>query len=155
MPALKTMSRKFLNSCMLDSERERNAERSRQIEAQLKADKIKRASEVGILLLGGPKSGKWKITNQMRKNYGKGYTKDERCGFRPVIYEALIKVFRDVLELVMLSGRLFDDVETEVWISCGGREGCSVLFAGWVGLSVGGILRVWTLEQWKEWAEKD
>ncbi|RPA84989.1 guanine nucleotide binding protein, alpha subunit [Ascobolus immersus RN42] len=108
------MSRKLLTSCCLDSERERAAERSRAIEAQLKADRVKKAAEIGLLLLGGPKSGKWRITSQMRQNYGKGYTNEQRLCFRPVIFEALIKVLREVLELVMLSGRLFDDVETEM-----------------------------------------
>lgn len=73
------------------------ARRSKEIDRYLERERLRYWREVKILLLGTSGSGKFTFLKQMRILYGRGYTEEDRLGFRPGIYLTILNGIRDVI----------------------------------------------------------
>eukprot|EP00730_Choanoeca_flexa_P016435 TRINITY_DN7759_c0_g1_i1.p1 TRINITY_DN7759_c0_g1~~TRINITY_DN7759_c0_g1_i1.p1 ORF type:complete len:349 (+),score=75.39 TRINITY_DN7759_c0_g1_i1:243-1289(+) len=79
--------------------------RSRNIDRQLRKERIDKQKEYKILLLGTGESGKSTIIKQMRIIYGKGFSQEDLEGYRPLVFQNLLasmKILLDALDLLNL-----------------------------------------------------
>lgn len=72
-------------------------EASKKIEQQLKKDRQHMEREVKLLLLGAGESGKSTITKQMKIIFLKGYSQDERQGYKDIIHSNVIMAMRSIV----------------------------------------------------------
>ncbi|XP_033121395.1 guanine nucleotide-binding protein G(i) subunit alpha [Antedon mediterranea] len=77
--------------CATSAEDKAAAERSRQIDKNLRLDGEKAAREVKLLLLGAGESGKSTIVKQMKIIHEEGYTEDDCLQYKPVVYSNTIQ----------------------------------------------------------------
>lgn len=66
-------------------------ERSRQIDKQIFEDGRRYRSQINVLLLGTPDSGKSTFLKQARICYGQNFTSDELKELRPIIYGDILE----------------------------------------------------------------
>ena len=71
---------------------------NRMIEQQMARDMEADMSTIKLLLLGAGDSGKTTLRKQMRNLFGRGFTKEMRQEFIPVILSLLVTGFEDVFE---------------------------------------------------------
>ena len=72
--------------------------RSRNIDRQLRKERIDKQEEYKILLLGTGESGKSTIIKQMRIIYGKGFTEEDRAGYRELIFQNIVTAMKRLLD---------------------------------------------------------
>jgi len=72
------------------------AQKSKEIERQLKDDQRKLAKEVKLLLLGAGESGKSTVLKQMRLIHSKGFTPAERNQWKVTIFQNLLQSFQTI-----------------------------------------------------------
>ncbi|XP_072549036.1 guanine nucleotide-binding protein subunit alpha-14-like [Salminus brasiliensis] len=90
--------------CMSCNKQERERYRKhREIERQLKLDKLEAHRQVTLLLLGTKESGKSTLVKQMRIFYGKGYSEDDRRGFTRLVFQ---NIFVAVKAMIAAMGTL-------------------------------------------------
>lgn len=70
---------------------------NKKIEDQLKKDRNKLEHEVKLLLLGAGESGKSTITKQMKIIFLRGYSDEEREGYKDIIHSNVIMAMRAVV----------------------------------------------------------
>jgi hypothetical protein len=86
-------------SCGAPSETRR---RSRNIDRQLRKERIDKQKEYKILLLGTGESGKSTIIKQMRIIYGKGFSDDDLVGYRELVFQNIITAMKRLLDALDL-----------------------------------------------------
>uniref|UniRef100_A0A3B4FDV9 Guanine nucleotide-binding protein subunit alpha n=1 Tax=Pundamilia nyererei TaxID=303518 RepID=A0A3B4FDV9_9CICH len=84
------MELKHIMTCCLSPEDEERLRIHREIERQLRRDKLASKRELKLLLLGTGESGKSTFIKQMRIIHGKGYNDTDRKGFTRVVYQNII-----------------------------------------------------------------
>ncbi|KAI9033611.1 G-alpha protein [Phycomyces nitens] len=84
--------------CCQSSDRVEEKQRSQEIEAQLRRDRVNMKYEVKMLLLGAGESGKSTILKQMKLIHDGGYTPEERQSFKEVIFSNTMQSMRVTLE---------------------------------------------------------
>eukprot|EP00732_Lithocolla_globosa_P003804 Lithocolla_globosa_v1_NODE_3206_length_1733_cov_574.271752.p1 type:complete len:354 gc:universal NODE_3206_length_1733_cov_574.271752:137-1198(+) len=75
-----------------------NKKKNDDIDKQLKADKQKARNEVKLLLLGAGESGKSTILKQMKLIHDGGYNKEDREGFKEIIFSNTVQSMRVIVE---------------------------------------------------------
>ena len=83
--------------CFASAEEREAARRSKEIDRYLERERFRCWREVKILLLGTSGSGKSTFLKQMRILHGRGYTEENRLGFRPDIYATILNGMNDVI----------------------------------------------------------
>ncbi|PVI02092.1 G protein alpha subunit [Periconia macrospinosa] len=83
--------------------------RNREIEDDIKRDKIAQRKQVKILLLGAGESGKSTILKQMKLIHEGGYTDEERKIHRPVVYQNTVQSMSAILVAMISWGIGFDN----------------------------------------------
>eukprot|EP00045_Choanoeca_perplexa_P003228 m.29409 g.29409 ORF g.29409 m.29409 type:complete len:349 (-) comp11937_c0_seq1:65-1111(-) len=76
--------------------------RSRNIDRQLRKERIDKQKEYKILLLGTGESGKSTIIKQMRIIYGKGFTEEDRAGYRELVFQNIVTAMKRLLDALDL-----------------------------------------------------
>ncbi|KAJ5267334.1 guanine nucleotide binding protein alpha subunit [Penicillium angulare] len=84
----------------VDTDNEEAVQHSAKIDKFLKSEKKSMARTTKILLLGAGESGKSTIIKQMRILYSGGFSEDERCQTRVVIYSSIVIAFKIVLGIM-------------------------------------------------------
>ncbi|CAG2060805.1 unnamed protein product, partial [Timema podura] len=79
------------------------AERSKNIDKNLRADGERAARVVKLLLLGAGESGKSTIVKQMKIIHETGYSKEECEQYRPVVYSNTIQ---SLMAIIRAMGQL-------------------------------------------------
>ncbi|KAL4004753.1 septin 6/8/11 [Sarotherodon galilaeus] len=79
-----------MGECCLSPEEEERLRIHKEIERQLRRDKLVSKRELKLLLLGTGESGKSTFIKQMRIIHGKGYNDTDRKGFTRVVYQNII-----------------------------------------------------------------
>ncbi|CAI5667238.1 unnamed protein product [Oreochromis niloticus] len=79
-----------MGECCLSPEEEEKLRIHKEIERQLRRDKLASKRELKLLLLGTGESGKSTFIKQMRIIHGKGYNDTDRKGFTRVVYQNII-----------------------------------------------------------------
>jgi guanine nucleotide-binding protein subunit alpha len=77
--------------------RDPHAERSEEVEEQLREDARKSTREVKVLLLGAGESGKSTVMKQMRLLHNNGYSSLERKRWMLTIFDNLLRAFQYIL----------------------------------------------------------
>ncbi|KAL7750911.1 hypothetical protein RI367_003490 [Sorochytrium milnesiophthora] len=75
------------------------------IDKQLRDDAKRAAKEVKLLLLGAGESGKSTVFKQMQLVYGKGYTDDDRRGYKAVVMSNVANGMKKIIEAVERSAQ--------------------------------------------------
>ena len=88
---------------MLSAEDKAAAERSKQIDKQLRVEGERASREVKLLLLGAGESGKSTIVKQMKIIHESGYSADECLQYRPVVFSNTIQ---SMIAIVRAMGKL-------------------------------------------------
>lgn len=86
------------NACGIESDPEK--QRSKEVDKFLSKENKKKRSEVKILLLGAGESGKSTIFKQMRILHSKGYSKEDRKRFTPVVFGNTLSAIRVLISAV-------------------------------------------------------
>ena len=89
--------------CTLSAEDKQAAERSKQIDKQLRVEGERASREVKLLLLGAGESGKSTIVKQMKIIHESGYSSDECLQYRPVVFSNTIQ---SMIAIVRAMGKL-------------------------------------------------
>lgn len=72
-------------------------QKSAQIDAQLRKDRVREVQEQKLLLLGAGESGKSTVFKQIKLIHGDGYSVKERLSFRDVIFSNVIQSIKTLL----------------------------------------------------------
>ncbi|XP_072516363.1 guanine nucleotide-binding protein subunit alpha-14-like [Salminus brasiliensis] len=98
--------------CMSNEDLERHRIH-REIERQLKLDKLEAHRQVKLLLLGTGESGKSTFIKQMRIIHGKGYSEEDRRGFTKLVFQNIFKAVHDLINAMKtLDIKFLDDKNT-------------------------------------------
>ncbi|XP_037547834.1 guanine nucleotide-binding protein subunit alpha-11 [Nematolebias whitei] len=87
-----------MDSCCLSAEDEERLRIHKEIERQLRQDKLKLKRELKLLLLGTGESGKSTFIKQMRIIHGKGYNDNDRKGFTRMVFQNVIIAVQALIE---------------------------------------------------------
>lgn len=80
-----------------DQERDR---RNRQIDKTLNEEKALARNEVKLLLLGAGESGKSTLVKQMKIIHEKGYSEEERTGFKDTIAGNIVYAMQSIIDII-------------------------------------------------------
>lgn len=79
------------------AEEKAEKDRSKKLDAQAQREKTADQSVKKLLLLGAGESGKSTLFKQMITLYGKGYTEQDRLGFRNIVYNNTISAMKTLI----------------------------------------------------------
>ncbi|KAK2724737.1 guanine nucleotide-binding protein G(q) subunit alpha-like [Artemia franciscana] len=83
--------------CCLSDEAKEQKRINQEIEMQIKRDKKKQREEVKLVLLGTGESGKSTFIKQMRIIHGKGYSDEDRSGFKKLVFQNIFEVIQSII----------------------------------------------------------
>uniref|UniRef100_A0A3Q0S7C7 Guanine nucleotide-binding protein subunit alpha n=1 Tax=Amphilophus citrinellus TaxID=61819 RepID=A0A3Q0S7C7_AMPCI len=86
-----------MGECCLSPEEEEKLRIHREIERQLRRDKLASHRELKLLLLGTGESGKSTFIKQMRIIHGKGYSDADRKGFTRVVFQNIVTAIQALI----------------------------------------------------------
>ena len=84
--------------CCFSDEDKKARSRSKQIDKQIKEEKVKFRRTVKILLLGSGESGKSTFLKQMKIIHGNDFSKDELDNQKPIIYGNIVKGMKVLID---------------------------------------------------------
>ena len=84
--------------CCVSDEEKKAINRSKQIDHELKQQKIQFKRTVKILLLGSGESGKSTFLKQMKIIHGNDFSKDERENHKSIIYGNIVKGMKVLID---------------------------------------------------------
>uniref|UniRef100_A0A3P9N2S8 Guanine nucleotide-binding protein subunit alpha-14-like n=1 Tax=Poecilia reticulata TaxID=8081 RepID=A0A3P9N2S8_POERE len=87
-----------MDGCCLSPEEEEGRRISREIERQLKRDKLTLKRELKLLLLGTGESGKSTFIKQMRIIHGNGYSDNDRKHFTRIIFQNIFTAIQTLID---------------------------------------------------------
>ncbi|KAI9271313.1 G-alpha protein [Sporodiniella umbellata] len=100
--------------CCLSLEQAEGKQRSKEIETQIKRDRINLRKEIKMLLLGAGESGKSTILKQMKLIHDGGYTPEERENFKEVIFSNTMQSMIVTLEAMESLGIEFRNPDNDL-----------------------------------------
>ncbi|KAL2859984.1 guanine nucleotide-binding protein subunit alpha [Aspergillus lucknowensis] len=84
--------------CGMSTEYKEDNARNKEIENQLRRDKMVQWNEIKMLLLGAGESGKSTILKQMKLIHQGGYSREEKESFKDIIYSNIVQSMCMILE---------------------------------------------------------
>ncbi|KAK9473671.1 guanine nucleotide binding protein, alpha subunit [Dipodascopsis tothii] len=84
--------------CGMSVEDKEGKQRNDEIENQLRKDRLNQRNEIKMLLLGAGESGKSTILKQMKLIHEGSYSKDERLGYREIIFSNTVQSMKVILD---------------------------------------------------------
>ncbi|CAO3685113.1 unnamed protein product [Rhizopus stolonifer] len=100
--------------CCVSVEQAEGKQRNKDIETQIKRDRINLRKEIKMLLLGAGESGKSTILKQMKLIHDGGYTPEERENFKEVIFSNTMQSMIVTLEAMDSLGIAFRNPDNEI-----------------------------------------
>ncbi|KAG0768190.1 hypothetical protein G6F57_002601 [Rhizopus arrhizus] len=100
--------------CCLSVEQVEGKERNKEIDTQIKRDRINMRKEIKMLLLGAGESGKSTILKQMKLIHDGGYTPEERENFKEVIFSNTMQSMIVTLEAMDSLGISFRNPQNQL-----------------------------------------
>ncbi|XP_054908541.1 guanine nucleotide-binding protein subunit alpha-11-like [Poeciliopsis prolifica] len=129
-----------MDECCLSPEEQEGQRISREIEKQLKRDKLNLKRELKLLLLGTGESGKSTFIKQMRIIHGQGYSDSDRKQFTRLIFQNIFTAIQTLIGAMKNLNIAYADAQ-----NAGDAEKLSKVedlnvFTGW---QVDAVKRVW------------
>ncbi|KAI9282361.1 guanine nucleotide binding protein, alpha subunit [Sporodiniella umbellata] len=93
------------------SKNSQEAQKSKRIDKQIKADEKRLRSEVKVLLLGAGESGKSTLLKQLRLIHTSGFDDNERESYRIIVFSNIIMEIQTIFEAMQLLNIHFENEE--------------------------------------------
>ncbi|KAK9452401.1 guanine nucleotide binding protein, alpha subunit [Limtongia smithiae] len=90
--------------CGMSTEESEDKRRNDEIDTRLKNDRLRKRSEIKVLLLGAGESGKSTIIKQMKLIHQGGYTSAERAEFREIVFSNTVQSMKVIIEAMSVLG---------------------------------------------------